>query len=152
MVSSGKVPSAYIRQLLPELHRLLIDIMIMANRPERDIELLARAGLAPERALFPLLAIIERAGPIGVVDLAGRAGRDYTTISRQLARLEELGLASRRPGVADKRVHETIITPQGRAAIEALLAAREEMTLEMLADWTREDIDDLIRLINTMTG
>ena len=57
------------------------------------IELLIRAaGIRLDRALFPLLVGIERFGPIGVVDLADRAGRDYTTVSRQVAKLESLGL------------------------------------------------------------
>jgi len=148
----GKMHSAYIRQLLPELHRSLIDIMIMANRPERDVELLEKAGLTLDRALFPLLVFIERVGPIGVVDLARRAGRDYTTVSRQVARLEELGLVSRCASAADQRVHEAIITPHGKAAVGALVAAREEMAMAMFADWTRKEFDDLIRLINIMTG
>jgi DNA-binding MarR family transcriptional regulator len=66
------------------------------NRPERDEELLALAGLTLERALFPLLVFVERKGPIGVVDLAASVGRDYTTASRQVARLEDLGLVERR--------------------------------------------------------
>jgi DNA-binding MarR family transcriptional regulator len=97
--------------LLPELHRSLIDIVSVMNLPERDTELLARAGLSLERALFPLLVLVERLGRIGVVDLAGRVGRDYTTVSRQIARLEELRLVTRRPGAADKRVREAVITP-----------------------------------------
>jgi predicted transcriptional regulator len=31
--------------------------------------------------------MVARLGPIGVVDFADRAGRDYTTVSRQVAKL-----------------------------------------------------------------
>ena len=58
--------------------------------------MIREAGIALDRALFPLLVVIERRGPIGVVDLAGRVGRDYTTVSRQIAKLEGLGLIERR--------------------------------------------------------
>lgn len=152
MVPTAKVHSADIRQLLPELHRSLIDFLIMANRPARDAELLEKAGLTLERALFPLLVVIERVGSIGVVDLAAWAGRNYTTVSRQVARLEELGLVSRRSGAADKRVHEAIVTPHGKAAIDALVAAHEAMALAVFADWPRKEFDDLIRLVGMMTG
>lgn len=149
-MSTKKVHNTHIKALLPELHRSLIDITVIMNQPERDVELLAKAGLSLERALFPLLVLIERFGPIGVVDLAGRVGRDYTTVSRQVARLEELGLVTRRPGSADKRVREALVTAAGKEATGALDAAREEMAISMFADWERKDFDDLVRLMRKL--
>ena len=155
-MSTNKVHNAHIRKLFPELHRSLIDVMIVMNQPERDAALLDKAGLTLERALFPLLVLIERMGPIGVVDLAGRIGRDHTTVSRQVARLEELGLVERRSNAVDKRVRAALITPEGKAATDALDAAREEMALAMFGDWSQEDFDDLVRLMrmfaNTMSA
>ena len=52
-------------------------------------------GIALDRALFPLPVMIERLGPTGIVDLADRVGRDYTTVSRQVSKLEEFGLVTR---------------------------------------------------------
>lgn len=149
-VSMEKVQNAHIKAQLPELHRALIEIASAMNRPERDGELLAKAGLSLERALFPLLVLVERLGPIGVVELAGRVGRDYTTVSRQVARLEELGLVARRSSSTDKRIREALITPAGKRATDALDAAREEMALVMFKDWAREDFDDLARLMRML--
>lgn len=149
-MSTGKVQNTHIKILLPELHRSMIEITSMMNRPERDVELLNRAGLSLERALFPLLVLIERLGPIGVVELAARVGRDYTTVSRQVARLEELGLVDRRSSATDKRVREAIITPQGKAATDALDTAREEMAVTMFRNWGRKDFDDLARLMRML--
>ncbi|WP_210161499.1 MULTISPECIES: MarR family transcriptional regulator [unclassified Mesorhizobium] len=149
-VSIKKVHNAHIKVLLPELHRSLIDIVTIMNRPERDVELLTKAGLTLERALFPLLVLVERLGPIGVVDLAGRVGRDYTTVSRQVSRLEELGLVTRRLSAADKRVREAVVTPQGKAATDALDAAREQIAVAKFADWDRKDFDDLVRLMRML--
>lgn len=146
-MSTNKVHNAHIKALLPSLHAALLEIVTVMNRPERDEELLAMAGLTLERALFPLLVFVERKGPIGVVDLAARVGRDYTTVSRQVARLEELGLVERRPGTADKRVREAIITPRGKSATDALDAARETMALELFREWSREELDELVRLM-----
>lgn len=151
-MSIKKVHNAHIRELLPELHRSLIEIVSMMNRPERDVELLSKAGLSLERALFPLLVLVERLGPIGVVDLAGRVGRDYTTVSRQVARLEELGLVTRRSNAADKRVREAIVTRQGKVATDALDAAREAIAVVKFADWKREDFDDLVRLMRMLAN
>lgn len=149
-MSTNKVHNAHIKALLPSLHGSLLEIATVMNRPERDEELLALAGLTLERALFPLLVLVERKGPIGVVDLAGRVGRDYTTVSRQVARLEELGLVERRAGSPDKRVREAIITPRGRSATDALDAARETMALGLFHDWSREDLDELARLMGKL--
>jgi DNA-binding MarR family transcriptional regulator len=149
-VSTNKVQNAHIIQSLPGLHRSLIDLVGEMNRPERDAAMLDMAGLSLERALFPLLVLVERLGPIGVGDLAGRVGRDYTTVSRQVARLEELGLVSRRPGTADRRVREATITPQGKTATDAVDAARERGSLALFKDWSRRDFDELLRLMRML--
>ena len=149
-MSMNKVHNAHIKALLPSLHGSLLEIATVMNRPERDEELLALAGLKLERALFPLLVLVERKGPIGVVDLAARVSRDYTTVSRQVARLEELGLVKRRAGSADKRVREAIITPRGKSATDALDAARETMALGLFREWSREDLDELVRLMGKL--
>lgn len=146
-MSTKKVQDTHIKSLLPALHWSLIEIASVMNQPERDDELLELAGLTLERALFPLLVFVERKGPIGVVDLAARAGRDYTTVSRQVARLEELGLVERRAGSADKRVRETIVTQKGKAATDALGAAREKLAVELFREWSASDFNDLVRLI-----
>src|SRR3954468_21173467 len=68
-VSNKKVQKAHIAASLPNLHRSLIDIATTMIRPERDAAMLEMAGLPLERALFPLLVLVEHLGPIGVVDL-----------------------------------------------------------------------------------
>lgn len=151
-MSTKRVQSAHIRQRLPALHRALIDIVSEMNRPERDEKMLAAAGLSLERALFPLLVLVERLGPIGVVELSSRVGRDYTTVSRQVARLDELGLVCRRANAADKRVREAAITPQGKAATDAVDEARERMAVELFADWSQRDFDDLGRLLQMLAN
>ncbi|MDG3577538.1 MarR family winged helix-turn-helix transcriptional regulator [Rhizobium sp. YJ-22] len=132
---------------LRELHGALIDIVSVMNRPQRDEEMVRQAGIALDRALFPLLVMIERLGPIGIVDLADRVGRDYTTVSRQVSKLEELGLAERRESAADRRVREAVVTAQGKVMTDKVDAAREKMAREIFADWDAGDVTDLIRLM-----
>ena len=146
-MSTKNVHNTHILQSLPGLHRSLIDIASALNRPENDAVMLEKAGLTLERALFPLLVFIQRLGPIGVVDLAGRVGRDHTTVSRQVARLEELGLVERRAGQTDRRVREAVITPQGKTATDAVDAARGRMALALFDGWSQDDFDDLVRLM-----
>jgi DNA-binding MarR family transcriptional regulator len=129
------------------LHGALVDLVGVINRPQADMILLREAGLALDRALFPLLVVIERRGPIGVGELADRAGRDYTTVSRQVAKLESLGLVVRRTSPADRRVNEAVVTDKGRAMTDAIDAARERLAASILAAWSEQDLDDLTRLL-----
>jgi DNA-binding MarR family transcriptional regulator len=137
---------AHIRASLPELHRSVLDIVGIFNSPERDAAMLESAGLALERALFPLLVLIGKYGPIGVVDVATRVGRDYTTVSRQVARLEQLGLVDRRARSVGRRTRDLTVTPQGKAAANAVDSARERLALRMFRNWSRADYDQLLRL------
>jgi len=124
-----------------------MDIVSVINRPQRDEVLIKEAGIPLERALFPLLVSIERFGPIGVVDLADRIGRDYTTVSRQVAKLESLGLVARQAGAADRRVREAVIAPKGKLMTDAVDAARDRIGSAILGAWDINDIDELVRLM-----
>ncbi len=109
--------------------------------------MIREAGIKLDRALFPPLVLIERLGPIGVVDLADRMGRDYTTVSRQVAKLDDLGLVERRPGARDRRVREAVIAPRGKAMTDRVDAARARIARKIFQSWTKRDIDDLARLL-----
>ncbi|SCY89923.1 MarR family winged helix-turn-helix transcriptional regulator [Rhizobium sp. NFACC06-2] len=132
---------------LRELHGALIDIVSVMNRPQRDEYMVQEAGIALDRALFPLLVMIERIGPIGIVDLADRVGRDYTTVSRQVSKLEELGLAERQESATDRRIREAVITARGKAMTDKVDDARDKMAREIFADWEEGEVKELIRLM-----
>jgi DNA-binding MarR family transcriptional regulator len=134
------------------MHHALLEIVSVINKPERDEAILEIAGLSLERALFPLIVAIGRLGPIGVGDLAGRVGRDYTTVSRQVARLEELELVTRRASGSDRRIREAEITPKGKFVTNAVDAAREQMALALFKDWSRDDFDGLVRLLSKLSN
>jgi DNA-binding MarR family transcriptional regulator len=130
-----------------ELHRALIDLMGQMNRPQRDSALLQEAGVSLDRALFPLLIVIERKGPLGVVELSELVGRDYTTVSRQIAKLSTLGLINRRPSKTDQRVRQAVITAKGKQMTSAIDSARERMATSVFAKWSKRDLQDLVRLL-----
>ncbi len=132
---------------LRSLHAALIDIMAVMNRPQRDELMIRAAGIKLDRALFPLLVLIERLGPIGVVELAERVGRDYTTVSRQMAKLDDLGLVTRQESAADRRVREAVVTAEGKTMTDRIDAARERISRSIFASWDEQDIDDLVRLM-----
>lgn len=142
-----KVQNTHISAQLRELHSALIEIVGVMNRPQRDEAMVREAGISLDRALFPLLVLVERLGPIGVVELADRVGRDYTTVSRQVAKLESLGLVDRQESTQDRRIREAVITGQGKAMTDRVDAARERIGLAIFANWNERDIEDLVRLL-----
>jgi len=125
----------------------LIEIVSVMNRPQRDEQMVREAGISLDRALFPLLVTIERLGPIGVVELADRAGRDYTTVSRQVAKLESLDLVERRGSAADRRVREAVISPKGKAMTDRIDVARERIGRAIFETWDEQDFNELVRLM-----
>jgi DNA-binding MarR family transcriptional regulator len=145
------VQNTHFRKFLRPLHEALIDLVGFINRPQNDAVLLREAGVSLDRALFPLLVRIQRRGPIGVGELADLVGRDYTTVSRQVAKLESLGLITRHPGKTDRRVTDAVVTEKGQAVSELFDAARERLAQRALADWSEQDLKDLTRLVRRLT-
>ncbi|MFJ2989631.1 MarR family winged helix-turn-helix transcriptional regulator [Collimonas sp. NPDC087041] len=132
------------------LHDALLDLVGVFNRPQPDHMLLQRANVSLDRALFPLLVRIGMRGPIGVVELADLAGRDHSTVSRQVAKLEELGLVTRSPSELDQRVKEAVVTEAGRRMVDQIGAARNRLFDEVLADWDAKDRAELTRLVRKL--
>ena len=147
MASRKKVQNTHIGKQIRHLHGSLLDIVSLINRPQLDEVLIQEAAIPLERALFPLLVVIDKFGPIGVVDLADRVGRDYTTVSRQIAKLESLNLVERRAGAADRRIRETAISPKGKAMTWAVDTARERLGRRVFETWDPRDFDELVRLM-----
>jgi DNA-binding MarR family transcriptional regulator len=120
------------------------------NRPQQDAYMVRAAKLPFDHALFPLLVSVEKIGPLPLVELADRLGRDYTTVSRQVSRLERLGFVKREALSVDRRVRKVAITQEGRAATRRIDAARERVIRKLLDSWTAEEIDVLVRLMRKL--
>jgi DNA-binding MarR family transcriptional regulator len=133
-----------------ELHQAILDLVGLVNSPQPDTLLLGRAGVPLDRALFPLLSRIGLKGPIGVVELADVVGRDHSTVSRQVAKLESLGLVTRKQSVNDQRARKAVATPKGRRMLKRLAQARRRVMDEGFATWTLEERRQLTRLLRRL--
>lgn len=131
---------------MSELAAALLDLMSFFSSPRRDDALLRAAGVKLDRALFPLLVRLAMCGPLSVAGLAAQVGRDHTTISRQLSKLEDMGLVSRQGVDPDRRVRTTALTPDGEAIVRAISATRERLLSTVLADWSEADRESLATL------
>lgn len=117
----------------------LLALMGCLNSPRQDDVLLREAGVALDRALFPLLVRLSSVGAMSVAQLADRAGRDPSTVSRQLAKLEQLGLVRRPTAHSDMRVREASITKAGERVVAAITAARHKLLGKLLEDWSAHE-------------
>lgn len=133
-----------------ELHAILLEVTGVMNRPDVDARFLARTGVKLDRALFPLLTRIGAAGPIGAVDLAALVGRDHSTVSRQLAKLEELGLVERNPSVSDGRVRLLEPSAAGKRMLADFARTRRKLLEEHFKDWSAQERTQLIQLLKKM--
>jgi DNA-binding MarR family transcriptional regulator len=147
-VSTENVQKAHISAQIRELHGALLEIVGVMNQPQRDEAMVREAGISLDRALFPLLVSVERLGPIGVGELADRVGRDYTTVSRQISKLEALGLVARQESTTDRRVRKSVITQKGKAMTDRIDEARARIGETIFAGWDEEDVENLVRLMS----
>lgn len=148
--------NARIKYEIDGFHRALLDIISVMNHPLRDVELMRKADINLDQTLFPLLVTIERFGPLGVVDLANRVGRDYTTVSRQVKKLETAGLVQKTSNPEDRRVSAVSVSEAGKAMTGKIDVARQQMMNARFENWTEQEVQDLFRLVekyaHTITG
>jgi DNA-binding MarR family transcriptional regulator len=124
----------------------LLDLVGFLNSPHRDDLLLREAGVSLDRALFPLLVRLGAHGALGVVELADQVGRDHSTVSRQIAKLESQGLVVRRSRDDDHRVRAAKITPEGENVVQAITLARQILFDRLFSTWSKNDREAVGRL------
>ena len=117
------------------------------NDPRQDWRPIAEAGLDLDPAFLPLLVRLGDGEPANVVELAAGLGRDHSTMSRQIGRLEAAGLVERSVSETDGRIRNAQVTPAGREAVAALAAARRRLLDRTLADWSMADREALADLL-----
>lgn len=113
----------------------LIELTGLLNSPRQDEVLLGVAGVSLDRALFPLLVRLSAAPAMSVAQLAEQAGRDPSTVSRQIAKLEQLGLVKRPSAREDMRVRAAAITRSGARTVAAITDARRRLLTELIQNW-----------------
>ena len=102
-------------------------------------------GLTP--ALFALLNVIgAREGAIQQ-ELGAMLGIDPSTMVALVDRLEEAGLAKRRPAPRDRRAREVVITPKGRRQLQAARRKVADVEDEVLGGLSADERDQLMTLL-----
>jgi DNA-binding MarR family transcriptional regulator len=126
---------------------------------ERELRLLMRRAASAASAVaarvhpqldasaYPLLAHIAVHPGTRGSDLAAHFGVGRATVSRQLARLRELGLIDREVDPEDTRGQLISLTADGIARFTDARAGRIEASRRVLADWDTDDVLALATLL-----
>ncbi|WP_159887726.1 MarR family winged helix-turn-helix transcriptional regulator [Paenibacillus puerhi] len=137
-----------------EIFKALIDIVSLINRPDRDKKMIANAGVNLEAAAFRVFVGIGHLQPTSVGDLADMMGKNYSSVSRQIDKLETAGLVHTYPSSSDSRIRVSELTKYGEEINTMISLTRERIMREALADWTQEEknvlLNNLRRLFETM--
>ena len=104
-----------------------------------------------EASAYPLLAHISTHPGTRGSDLAAHFGVGRATVSRQLSRLEQLGLISRTVDPDDTRGQLLSLTPDGKARFAAARKGRVSALGRALADWEHDDVAQLASLLHRYT-
>lgn len=102
----------------------------------------AAARLHPELPLvsYTLLSHIDDRQGCRATDLAAHYMLDKSTVSRQIATLEKLGLVERHPDPTDHRIQVLHPTEAGTQALASTQASRHAAYQQRLAEWTADDL------------
>ena len=83
-------------------------------------------------------------------DISEALGLHKSTMSRNLAVLEELSLIERIPDPLDARARQVRLTPEGAQALEQSFEGRRERLRQQLTTWQTQDIAELARLLRLL--
>ena len=134
------------------LHEALLQIVNVLNRPQGDNLILTRAGVSLDTALFPLLVRVSIQRNLTIGALADQVGRDYSTVSRQITRLQALGLVHAEPSETDRRQRLLTVTAAGRNTVKKLDRARNSVMSEALDGFSQAEIAELARLTTQLAA
>lgn len=79
-------------------------------------------------------------------ELADHLGRDNTTVSRQVKKLEAQGLACKQPNRHARRISEVTLSANGQQMIDRIAVARRRLMKQALAQRSEEEGQALFRL------
>jgi DNA-binding MarR family transcriptional regulator len=127
------------------LHALEQEMGILMRRVRRALSeraALVHPSLQPSS--YVMLAHLIEAGPRRSADIAEAFDLDKGAVSRQVQHLVELGLVERTPDPADGRATILTATTEAKDRVDQVSRLRIEQLDARLAEWTAEDLDDLV--------
>ena len=131
-----------------------MDLYAIINRPDRDKKMIAASGVQLEEPAFRVLVGIGHLGSTSVGELADMMGRNYSSVSRQIDKLEAAGLVRTYPAARDFRVRMSELSDRGKEIYATIQRTRERIMRDAMNDWKPGDKEHLLqhltRLVDAM--
>jgi DNA-binding MarR family transcriptional regulator len=102
------------------------------------------AKLTPSK--IRALDLLAEHGGLRVGELADRVGIDDATATRLVDRLEEMGVASRKSDVGDRRATTVALTPAGEEVVAGIAKQRQLFFCDVLDALEPAEREELVRL------
>jgi len=134
-----------------DLFKSLFEIVTFINRPKQDKTLLNKAGVHLDTALLPIIVRVGVQKKLGIVELADQLGRDHSTVSRQVGKLQAVGLVISDNAKFDRRVREVKLSTEGRTILSKIVKARRALMREALSGWSDESLKELQRSLKKLS-
>lgn len=100
-----------------------------------------------DRFTYPVLALLDEHGPLGLSEITARLGLSKPTVSRQVTRLAAAGLVASRPDLRDPRAVCVSLTAAGEDQVRRVRDVRRRSLGAVLASWTGRDSHTLGALL-----
>lgn len=100
-----------------------------------------------DRAAYLIARTLVEIGPSGVNDIARSLSLDGSTVTRQVAAMEQRGFVSRRSHPNDGRAWVIELTPIGNEEMASVRAARRLRFAEFVEGWQPQEIAEFGRLL-----
>ena len=99
-----------------------------------------------------MLSALLETGETRAADLASLFALDKSTVSRQLAEVEAMGLVERSVNPLDGRVRVIRLTDVGRERVQAVRERRREWLRGSLQGWSTGEVEALARLLENFNA
>ncbi|GAB3912561.1 MarR family transcriptional regulator [Kibdelosporangium lantanae] len=132
-------------------HDLERELSVLFGRA-RSVSLTLAAQIHPglDAACYAMLLHVSDIAPVRAADVVERTGLDKSTVSRQIARLEELGLVERVADPHDGRARQVQLTEVGTDRLNKVRADRRARMRAIFDKWTTEDITTFSGLLGRL--
>jgi DNA-binding MarR family transcriptional regulator len=139
-----------------ELIDSLVSIVSFFNQTDKDKNFIKKAGVDLEATSFQIFVTIGRMQPTNVTNLANLLGKSYSSVSRQVDKLENKKLVTTKNSETDARNRLIQLTEDGEKLKKILDDTRLKQFDLALKDWSDSEKADLLEslqhLAKTLKG
>jgi len=135
-------------EALADLETEMAGLWQLSRARAREVAQVIHPRLDP--TAYPLIAVLGRSEAMRPSELMRALHLDASTVSRQIAAVERLGLVTRVPDPSDARARLVALTPEARERVTDVRREQLARRKASLADWPPEDIAQLTRLLRRL--